>query len=150
MIIKEHNWNKLVRATDIKEGSLPKASRSLFHSSTSVYGEVHLNMALVSFLFAFSLDTSMLPCYRVFRLEWHLGIFAHVESTIWLIVFAIWNYGWTCWWMEIWYVHCCVGSMRTDRILKLSCLFEVISRMHLNRIWWWEWWWSCRRRVLWG
>ena len=36
MIIKKHNWDKLVGMTDIKEGSSTKASRSLFHSSTSV------------------------------------------------------------------------------------------------------------------
>jgi len=36
MIIKEHNWDKLVRATYIKEGSLTKASQLLFHSNTSV------------------------------------------------------------------------------------------------------------------
>jgi len=36
MIIKHHNWNKLARMIGIKEGSSTKASRSLFHSSTSV------------------------------------------------------------------------------------------------------------------
>ena len=36
MIIKHHSWNKLARMTGIKEGSSTKASRSLFHSSTSV------------------------------------------------------------------------------------------------------------------
>ena len=36
MIIKKHGWNKLVRMINIKEGSSPKASLSMFHSSISV------------------------------------------------------------------------------------------------------------------
>ena len=32
-IIKEHNWNKLVKATDNKEGSLTKASSYYFTQS---------------------------------------------------------------------------------------------------------------------
>jgi len=33
MIIKKHNWDKLVAMTDIKEGSSTKASQSPFHST---------------------------------------------------------------------------------------------------------------------
>ena len=43
MFIKEHNWNKLVRVIDIKEGSLTKSSQSLFHSSTSAWAYSTIN-----------------------------------------------------------------------------------------------------------